>query len=83
MKKIKHYQISCQGYGPDVNKLDGTYVVIVKLDFVVDKTFNKVNTVEDGLSMINDLIKDYKFEQYPDLTIYDSKILGKMIVAEY
>jgi len=83
MKKIKHYQISCQGYGQDINNLDGTYVVIVKLDFSVNKTFNKINTIEDGLSIINDLIKGYKFEAFPDLTIYDSKILGKMIVAEY
>lgn len=80
--KIRHYQISCQAYGEDINNLDGTYVVHVVLDNILNKEYTGVGTVEDGLDIINDLIKDHKFKVYPDLTIYDSKILGKMIVAE-
>ena len=80
--KIRHYQISCQAYGEDINKLDGTYVVRVILDHIVDKEYTGVGTVEDGLDIINDLIKGHKFQVFPDLTIYDSKILGKMVVAE-
>lgn len=82
MKKIDHYQISCQAYGEDLTKHDGTYIVRVVLDRILDKTYTNVGTPEDGLSIINDLIKTYKFKVYPDLTIYDSKILGKMIEAE-
>jgi hypothetical protein len=82
MAKIKHYTISCQAYGAEVDKLDGTYVVHVKLDNVLDKRYTGVLSPEDGLDVINTLIKDYKFKVYPDLTIYDSKILGRMIVAE-
>jgi len=82
MKKIKHYTISCQAYGANLDKLDGTYIVHVKLDNVLDKKYTGILSPEDGLDIINDLIKDYKFKVYQDLTIYNSPFLGKMIVAE-
>lgn len=82
MKQISHYQISCQAYGQDLNKLENTYIVKVKLDKVLDASYVKVKNPEEGLKIIQDLITGFKFKVVPDLTIYDSKILGKLIVAE-
>ncbi len=82
MRKIQKYNISCQAYGQDITKLDGTYIVKIKLDHVLDASYVKVKDPEEGLKIITDLIKGFKFKVYPDLTIYDSKILGKIIVAE-
>lgn len=82
MKRINHYQISCQAYGQDITKLDGTYIVRVKLDNGLDATYAKVKDTCQGLDLINDLIKGLKFKVLPDLNVYNSKILGPIIVAE-
>ena len=83
MKKVNHYQISCQAYGQDLSKLEGTYIVRVKLDNVMDVTYVKVKDTDEGLDLINDLIKGVKFKVLPDLNVYNSKILGPIIVAEH
>jgi hypothetical protein len=82
MKRVNHYNISCQAYGRDISKLDGTYIVKVKLDKVLDASYVKVKDTSEGLDIINDLIKGLKFKVLPDLNVYNSKILGPIIVAE-
>lgn len=81
-KIIRNYQISCQAYGHDISNLNGTYIVKIKLDNVLDASYVKIKDPEEGLKIITELIQGFKFKVVPDLTIYDSKILGKIIVAE-
>jgi len=77
--KVKKYAITCFSYAINPKKIEGSYLVSINANNQFSTSYDKVKSPEEGLKIIEDLTKDWEFVVEPDLTIKDSKILGKHI----